>query len=79
MGTSDLPHVLLVSEDTATMSVMCQSLASGRFRCTGAIGSTEAFAIGKQSRFDVALLDVSGLPAADGLTSHDGSETKSRI
>jgi response regulator RpfG family c-di-GMP phosphodiesterase len=68
MATSDLPHVLLVSEDIAGMSVMCQSLEPGRFRCTGAIGSKQAFAFGKQSGFDVALLDVSGLTAADGLT-----------
>ena len=46
---------------------MCQSLASGRFRCTGAVGSVEAFAISKKEGVDVALLDVSGLRAADGL------------
>jgi response regulator RpfG family c-di-GMP phosphodiesterase len=46
---------------------MCQSLASARFRCTGVVGSIEAFAVSKQAGVDVALLDVSGLTAEDGL------------
>ena len=46
---------------------MCQSLSGGRFRCTGAVGSIEAFAISKKECVDVALLDVSGLSSEDGL------------
>ena len=68
MATSSVPHVLVVGEDADGTSSMCQSLASGRFRCTGAIGSSEAFAVSKQSGVDVALLDVSGLTPGDGLT-----------
>jgi response regulator RpfG family c-di-GMP phosphodiesterase len=67
MLTSTLPHVLVVGEDADGTSSMCQSLASGRFRCTGAIGSNEAFAISKRLGVDVALLDVSGLDPEDGL------------
>src|SRR5436190_2249124 len=67
MATSDLPHVLVVGEDADGTSSLCQSLASGRFRCTGAVGSIEAFAIGKKVGVDVALLDVSGLRPQDGL------------
>jgi putative two-component system response regulator len=68
MVTSDIPHVLVVGEDADGTWSMCQSLASGRFRCTGAIGSTEAFAVSKRSGVDVALLDVSGLRPEDGLS-----------
>jgi len=68
MVTSELPHVLVVGEDPDGTLAMCQSLASGRFRCTGAVGWIEAFAISKKEGVDVALLDVSGLKAEDGLT-----------
>ncbi len=47
---------------------MCRSLASGRFRCTGAVGSIAAFAVSEKEGVDVALLDVSGLRPEDGLT-----------
>jgi putative two-component system response regulator len=67
MVTSELPHVLVVGDDPDGTSSMCQSLASSRFRCTGAVGSIEAFAISKKEGVDVALLDVSGLRPADGL------------
>jgi cyclic di-GMP phosphodiesterase len=67
MLTSELPHVLVVGEDPYGTSSMCQTLAAGRFRCTGAVGSLEAFAVSKRENVDVALLDVSGLKSADGL------------
>lgn len=68
MATPDLPHVLVVGEDADVTSAMCQSLASGRFRCTGAIGSHGAFEVTRRSGVDVALLDVSSLSPEDGLT-----------
>jgi len=67
MLTSELPHVLVVGDDADGTASLCQSLASGRFRCTGAVGSIEAFAVSKKEGVDVALLDVSGLRPADGL------------
>src|SRR5262245_28552284 len=67
MVTSELPHVLVVGEDPAGTSSMCQTLSAGRFRCTGAVGSVEAFAVSKREGVDVALLDVSGLRPEDGL------------
>ena len=67
MVTPELPHVLVVGEDPDGTSSLCLSLASGRFRCTGAVGSIEAFAVSKKEGVDVALLDVSGLRPADGL------------
>ena len=68
MVTSELPHVLVVGDDPDGTSSMCQSLGAGRFRCTGAVGSNEAFAISQKEGVDVALLDVSGLRPEDGLT-----------
>ncbi len=67
MTIAELPHVLVVGEDADITASMCQSLASGPFRCTGAIGSHEAFAVTKHSGVDVALVDVSGLRSQDGL------------
>jgi cyclic di-GMP phosphodiesterase len=46
---------------------MCHTLAAGRFRCTAAVGSIEAFAVSKKENVDVALLDVSDLRSEDGL------------
>lgn len=65
--TSELPHVLVIGGDPEGTFSMCQTLAAGRFRCTGAVGSIEAFAVSKHENVDVALLDVSGLRSEDGL------------
>lgn len=68
MATADLPHVLVVGEDESVTTAMCASLASAPVRCTGAVGSEEAFAVTRQSTVDVALVDVSNVSAQDGLT-----------
>lgn len=67
MSTAELPHVLVVGEDTDLTQSICQSLEGDRFRCSGASGSREALALARRTGIDVALLDVSGLPPADGL------------
>ena len=67
MLTSELPHVLVVADDADETTTMCQALGSDRFRCTGAVGSVEAFEVSRKAGVDVALLDVSGLRPADGL------------
>lgn len=67
MSTAELPHVLVVGDDTDLTQAICQSLEGDRFRCSGAIGSREALALARRTGIDVALLDVSGLAPADGL------------
>ncbi len=67
MASSELPHVLVVGEDTDLTLLICQSLDGDRFRCSGASGSREALAVARRTDVDVALLDVSGLAPADGL------------
>jgi response regulator RpfG family c-di-GMP phosphodiesterase len=67
MQIVDLPHVLVVGETADTTTSMCQSLASGPYRCTAAIGSSEAVEIARRTGVDVALLDVSGLAPQEGL------------
>ena len=67
MPSAELPHVLVVGEDSDQTTSICQSLEGDRFRCSGASGSCEALAVARRTGVDVALLDVSGLLAADGL------------
>ncbi|MEQ1870710.1 MAG: HD domain-containing phosphohydrolase [Vicinamibacterales bacterium] len=67
MPSSELPHVLVVGDDADLTLSICQTLDGERFRCSGASGSHEALAVARRSDVDVALLDVSGLAAADGL------------
>src|SRR6476469_8454844 len=69
MVTSELPHVLVVGDDPDGTSSLCQSLASGRFRCTGAVGSIEAFAVSKREGVDVprvGVVDYLAKPLAAG-------------
>lgn len=67
MSIVDLPHVLVVGEDTNLTLSICQSLEPERFRCLAAIGSREALAVVRRTSVDVALLDVTGLRPEDGL------------
>ncbi len=67
MPSVDLPHVLVVGESTDLTTSICQSLASERFRCSGATGTSEALALARRSGVDVALLDVSGVSPVDRL------------
>lgn len=78
MSTAELPHVLVVGEDTDLTQSICQSLEGERFRCSGAIGSREALALARRTGIDVALLDVSGLPPADGLLLAQRLRSESR-
>ncbi len=67
MPSPELPHVLVVGEDSDLTHSIFQSLDGERFRCSGASGSREALDLARRSDVDVALLDVSGLRPADGL------------
>lgn len=67
MQIVDLPHVLVVGENAAMTTSMCESLATTPYRYTAAIGSNQACAVARQVGIDVALLDVSGLRPQDGL------------
>jgi response regulator RpfG family c-di-GMP phosphodiesterase len=67
MPSSELPHVLVVGEDTDLTLSICQTLDAERFRCSGASGSREALDVARRTDVDVALVDVTGLAPADGL------------
>jgi putative two-component system response regulator len=67
MSSADLPHVLVVGEDTHLTLSICEALGTQRFRCSEAIGSREALAVARRTCVDVALLDVTGLRPQDSL------------